>query len=127
MPTAVNIGEEEMPTAVNIGEEMIPGAMDTDLELLDGGFTWAEVPEYGESTAGPPMNEEEEKKRFINVGCDPNGDEPAGADEEWRYFKNVDHPVIDLDASMLSVNIAVQVWSFVQLYVCIWHCYATLL
>jgi len=97
MPTAVNIGEEEMPTAVNIGEEMIPGAMDTDLELLDGGFTWAEVPEYGESTAGPPMNEEEEKKRFINVGCDPNGDEPAGVDEEWRYFKNVDHPVIDLD------------------------------
>jgi len=97
MPTAVNIGEEEMPTAVNIGEEMIPGAMDTDLELLDGGFTWAEVPEYGESTAGPPTNEEEEKKHFINVGCDPNGDEPAGVDEEWRYFKNVDHPVIDLD------------------------------
>jgi len=92
-----NRREEEMPTAVNIGEEMIPGAMDTDLELLDGGFTWAEVPEYGESTAGPPMNEEEEKKRFINVGCDPNGDEPAGVDEEWRYFKNVDHPVIDLD------------------------------
>ena len=66
------------------------------------------------------MAEEEEKEHFINVGCDPNGDEPAGADEEWRYFKNVDHPVIDLDASMLSVNIAVQVWSFVQLYVCIY-------
>ncbi|XP_039841517.1 uncharacterized protein LOC120701601 isoform X1 [Panicum virgatum] len=127
MPTAVSIGEDEMPTAVNIGEEVIPAAMDTDLEVPGGGFTWAEVPEYGESTAGPPMDEEEEKEHFINVGCDPNGDELAGADEEWRYFKNVDNPVIDLDASMLSVNIAVLVWSFVQLYVCIWHCYATLL
>ena len=64
MPIAVSIGEDEMPTAVNIGEEVIPAAMDTDLEVPGGGFTWAEVHEYGESTAGPPMDEEEEKEHL---------------------------------------------------------------
>ena len=28
-------------------------------------------------------------------GCDPNGDEPAGVDEEWRYFKTLNHVVIN--------------------------------
>ena len=28
-------------------------------------------------------------------GCDPIGDELGGVDEEWRYFKNVDHVVIN--------------------------------
>ncbi|RLM75561.1 uncharacterized protein C2845_PM15G22880 [Panicum miliaceum] len=84
MPTAVNIEVEEIPIAVNMGEEVIPDAMDTDLEVPGGGFTWAEIPEYGESTAGPPLDEEEEKEHFISGGCDPNRDEPAGADEGWR-------------------------------------------
>jgi len=39
--------------------------------------------------------EEEEKEHFIIGGCDPIGDEPGGVDEEWRYFKNVDHVVIN--------------------------------
>jgi len=26
----------------------------------------------------------------MTVGCDPDGDEPTGVDEEWRYFKPVD-------------------------------------
>lgn len=90
MPAAMNIEDEEMPVARNMGEEVMPAAMDNNLEVLDVGFAWAEVPEYGETTGGPPMADEEEKDHFITVGCDPNGDEPAGVDEEWRYFKNVD-------------------------------------
>jgi len=39
--------------------------------------------------------EEEEKEHFIIGGCDPIGDELGGVDEEWRYFKNVDHVVIN--------------------------------
>jgi hypothetical protein len=93
IPATWNI-QEEIPVAVNIEEEMLD-AMDNNLEEADGGFAWAEIPEYGETTAGPPMAKEEEKEHFITVGCDPNGDEPAGIDEEWRYFKSVDHVAID--------------------------------
>ena len=38
---------------------------------------------------------EEENEHFMTAGCDPDGDEPTGTNEEWRYFKNVDHAVID--------------------------------
>ena len=91
----VNTGEEDMPAAVNIGEEVMPTAVDNDLETLDKGFAWAEAPKYGETTAGPPMAIEEENEHFMTAGCDPNGDEPTGTNEEWRYFKNDDHVVID--------------------------------
>jgi hypothetical protein len=92
----MNIGREEMPNAVNIGKEEMPvAAMDNNWEVPDRRFAWAEVPEYGETTGGPPMPEEEEKEHFITIGCDPNGDEPAGVDEEWRYFKNTEHAIID--------------------------------
>ena len=91
----VNTGEEDMPAAVNIGEEVMPTAVDNDLETLDKGFAWAEAPKYGETTAGPPMAIEEENEHFMTAGCDPDGDEPTGTNEEWRYFKNVDHVVID--------------------------------
>jgi hypothetical protein len=59
------------------------------------GFEWAEVPQYGETIAGPPMPEEEEKNHFMTAGCDPDGDEPTGVDEEWRYFKPTDAAVND--------------------------------
>ncbi|CAD6263937.1 unnamed protein product [Miscanthus lutarioriparius] len=95
MLAAVNTGEEDMPAAVNIGEEVMPTAVDNDLETLDKGFVWAEAPKYGETTAGPPMAIEEENEHFMTAGCDPDGDEPTGTNEEWRYFKNVDHVVID--------------------------------
>ncbi|CAN6220616.1 unnamed protein product [Urochloa humidicola] len=95
MPVAVDMAEEAMPAAVNMAEEAMPAEMHNDLEVPGGGFAWAEVPEYGETTAGPPMTEEEEKEHFITIGCDPNGDEPAGVDEEWRYFKCVDQGFID--------------------------------
>jgi hypothetical protein len=101
-----NVTQEEMPAAMNIGgempdvgniekEEMHVAAMDNILEGPDCGFAWAEVPEYGETTGGPSIPEEEEKDHFITIGCDPNGDEPAGVDEEWRYFKSTEHVVID--------------------------------
>ena len=89
MPAAVHIGDDVIPTAMNIGEEVNPAAVDSDLDVLDGGFTWAEAPQYGETTGGPQMPEEEEKEHFMTVGCDPTGDDPAGADEEWRYFKTI--------------------------------------
>jgi hypothetical protein len=95
MPAAMSIGEEEIPIALNMGDEVMPAAMNNNLEVLDVEFAWSEVPEYGETTGGPPMVDEEEKDHFITIGYDPNGDEPAGVDEEWRYFKNVDHVVID--------------------------------
>ncbi|CAN6373829.1 unnamed protein product [Urochloa humidicola] len=95
MPATMNIGEEYMPDAVNMGEEYMPTAMDNDLKVPDTEFVWAEVPEYGETTGGPPIPEEEEKEHFSTVGCDPNGDEPAGVDEEWRYFKNIEDAGID--------------------------------
>ncbi|KAK1631752.1 hypothetical protein QYE76_006067 [Lolium multiflorum] len=75
-----NVAEEDMSAATKVVEE----------EIKVEGFAWAEVPTYGETTAGPPMAEEEEKEHFMTFGCDPHGDEPAGADEEWRYFKKVD-------------------------------------
>ena len=95
MLDVVNTGEEDMPAAVNIGEEVMPTAVDNDLETLDKGFAWAEAPKYGETTAGPPMAIEEENEHFMTAGCDPDGDEPTGTNEEWRYFKNDDHVVID--------------------------------
>ncbi|KAM0923604.1 hypothetical protein ACQ4PT_005404 [Festuca glaucescens] len=83
--TATNIAEEGRKAAANVFEEKIKVE----------GFTWAEVPEYGETTAGPAMAEEEEKEHFMTFGCDPHGDEPAGANEEWRYFRKVDGAVHD--------------------------------
>jgi hypothetical protein len=51
------------------------------------GQEWAEVPELGLTAAGPARVEEEEKEHYMEPGVDPEGDEPIGVDEEWRYFK----------------------------------------
>ncbi|XP_066368557.1 uncharacterized protein [Miscanthus floridulus] len=85
MPPAVNMDCEGMPNEVPVVEKK------TEFE----GFEWAEIPQYGETIAGPPMPEEEEKEHFMTVGCDPDGDEPTGVDEEWRYLKPVDAAVND--------------------------------
>ncbi|CAN6196250.1 unnamed protein product [Urochloa humidicola] len=95
MPVAFDMAEEVMLAAVNMAEEAMPAKTHNDLEVPGGGFAWAEVLEYGEATVGPPMTEEEEKEHFITIGCDPNRDEPAGVNEEWRYFKCVDQGFID--------------------------------
>ena len=50
------------------------------------GKEWAEDPELGVTAAGPDRVHEEED-HYIEHGFDPEGDEPIGADEEWRYFK----------------------------------------
>ncbi|EEC66481.1 hypothetical protein OsI_32567 [Oryza sativa Indica Group] len=44
-------------------------------------------PIFGVSAAGPPRVEEEEKEHYMEVGVDPDGDEPTGVNEAWRYFK----------------------------------------
>ncbi|XP_039781869.1 uncharacterized protein LOC120649208 [Panicum virgatum] len=82
--------DNEMPAAVNMVGEDTHAAMNVVDDMKIRGFEWAAVPQYGETTAGPPMVEEEEKEHFMTVGCDPHGDEPTGVDEEWRYFNNVD-------------------------------------
>ncbi|TVU18598.1 hypothetical protein EJB05_34705, partial [Eragrostis curvula] len=50
-------------------------------------LVWAEEPQYGVTTAGPERVEEEEKEHYMDPGFDAEGDDPLGADEEWRYFK----------------------------------------
>ena len=50
------------------------------------GKEWADEPELGIIVAGPDRIEEEED-HYIERGFDPEGDDPIGADEEWRYFK----------------------------------------
>ena len=50
------------------------------------GKEWAEDPELGVTAAGPDRVQEEED-HYMEPGFDPEGDEPIGADEEWRYFK----------------------------------------
>ncbi|TVU37324.1 hypothetical protein EJB05_10633 [Eragrostis curvula] len=56
------------------------GQADPEFELLD-------KPLFGLTVAGTQRVEEEEKEHYMIEGVDPDGDEPAGADEEWRYFK----------------------------------------
>jgi hypothetical protein len=87
---------DEMPNEVLVVEEK------TEFE----GFERANVPQYGETIAGLPMPKEEEKEHFMTVGCDPDGDEPTGVDEEWRYFKPVDATVND---SQPAENIEIEV------------------
>ncbi|KAM0877351.1 hypothetical protein ACQ4PT_035559 [Festuca glaucescens] len=96
-PNVVDKGANVAPSMVDDGTS--PAANVIEEEMKAEGFEWAEVPTYGETTAGPPMAEEEEKEHFMTFGCDPHGDEPAGADEEWRYFKKVDAAVRESKAA----------------------------
>ncbi|CAL5058896.1 unnamed protein product [Urochloa decumbens] len=48
---------------------------------------WADDPDLGVTAAGPERVEEEEKEHYMEVGVDPDADDPIGVDEEWRYFK----------------------------------------
>ncbi|KAF0935950.1 hypothetical protein E2562_037440 [Oryza meyeriana var. granulata] len=50
-------------------------------------LVWAEEPQYGITIAGPNRIEEEETEHYMDPGFDAEGDDPPGADEEWRYFK----------------------------------------
>ncbi|KAM0918363.1 hypothetical protein ACQ4PT_008923 [Festuca glaucescens] len=111
---AANVVRNDVPAVAEVMDQEVPSAADvdmgpelTELSELDETFTGPpraekvpnvaaldigpelrELPKFGEMIAGPPRAEEEEKEHFMTVGCDPDGDEPAGADEEWRYFKN---------------------------------------
>jgi hypothetical protein len=57
------------------------------LTTVYDGQDWAEEPELGVTAAGPARVQEEEMEYYMEPGVDPDGDEPTGADEEWRYFK----------------------------------------
>uniref|UniRef100_A0ACD5XNZ5 Uncharacterized protein n=1 Tax=Avena sativa TaxID=4498 RepID=A0ACD5XNZ5_AVESA len=107
---AANLVCKDVPAITEVMDQEVPNAADVDMgpeltELpdlaedvpnvaaLDIGPEFRELPEFGETIAGPPRAAEEEKEHFMTVGCDPDGDEPAGADEEWRYFKKIDDNV----------------------------------
>jgi len=54
------------------------------------GLEWAMEPQLGATAAGPSrVEEEEEGDQYMESGVDHEGDDPVGADEEWRYFKKV--------------------------------------
>ncbi|TVU12379.1 hypothetical protein EJB05_46020, partial [Eragrostis curvula] len=55
------------------------------VEAVD--LEWAEEPQHGVTTAGPERVEEEEKEHYMDPGFDAEGDDPLGADEEWRKRK----------------------------------------
>jgi len=53
------------------------------------GLEWALQPQLGVTAAGPSRVEEEEDDHYMEPGLDHEGDNPVGADEEWRYFNKV--------------------------------------
>ena len=106
-PAALNRVSEDMTAAFNMDGEHMPTAASVVEEMKVGGFEWAEEPQYGETTAGPPMAEEEEKEHFMTIGCDPHGDEPTKVDEERRYFRNVDDTVND-EQPLENIEVEVQ-------------------
>ena len=47
-------------------------------------------PQLGATAAGPSrVEEEEEGDQYMESGVDHEGDDPVGADEEWRHFNKV--------------------------------------
>jgi hypothetical protein len=56
---------------------------------LDG-LEWALQPQLGVTAAGPSrVEEEEEGDHYMEPDVDHEGDDPVGANEEWRYFNKV--------------------------------------
>jgi len=114
--------EEEMTGVVDVVAKEKIGTAESGDEDMHADMEWREVPEYGQTTAGPPMAEEEEKEHFMTAGCDPDGDEPIGSNEEWRYFKLVDgnnvkpvevqqtrkraRPILDFDIDSVPDDVA---------------------
>jgi hypothetical protein len=91
-PAATNVvGKEIHVTAdVMVKEVAVENREEEMLADMDKVLEWREVPEYGQTTVGPTTTKEEESEHFMTIGCDPGGDEPTGANEEWRYFKFVE-------------------------------------
>jgi hypothetical protein len=75
----VEVTNDENGLQVQVTNHGVPAGFD--------GQEWAEEPELGVTAAGPERAEEEEKEHYMDHGVDPDGDDPIGANEEWRYFK----------------------------------------
>jgi mRNA-degrading endonuclease HigB of HigAB toxin-antitoxin module len=92
IPVAAYVVGKDMPTVVDVvGKEMDVIAIVAYKELLvdddmhvnmDKRPEWREVPEYDQTTARSQISQEEEKEHFMIAGCDPDGDEPIGANKE---------------------------------------------
>lgn len=122
------VSNKQLGAENDVGELQNDNGRDRELQIIvrenklpievmaeNNGLLWAEEPEHGLTTAGPKRAEEEEVEHYMDLGFDAEGDDPTGADEEWRYFKNadfdhptdaraadLDHPIearlVDLDA-----------------------------
>jgi hypothetical protein len=99
--------EKRLGAENDVGELQNDNGRDTELQIIvrenklpievmaeNNGLLWAEEPEHGLTADGPKRAEEEEVEHYMDLGFDAEGDDPTGADEEWRYFKNADfdHP-----------------------------------
>jgi hypothetical protein len=122
------VSNKQLGAENDVGELQNDNGRDRELQIIvrenklpievmaeNNGLLWAEEPEHGLTAAGPKRAEEEEVEHYMDLGFDAEGDDPTGADEEWRYFKNadfdhptdaraadLDHPIearlVDLDA-----------------------------
>ena len=76
----------DMQLAVVTDNGMVEQAIVVNEELCEGDELLKD-PVFGHTIAGPSRVDEEETEHYMIEGVDPEGDEPAGANEEWRYFK----------------------------------------
>ena len=76
----------DMQLAVVTDNGMVEQAVVVNEELCEGDEL-LKYPVFGHIVAGPSRVDEEETEHYMIEGVDPEGDEPAGANEEWRYFK----------------------------------------
>lgn len=77
----------ELQIEPRIGDSELQIVVRNEFPIENGGAEWAEEPEHGLTAAGPNRAEEEETEHYMDPGFDAEGDDPTGADEEWRYFK----------------------------------------
>jgi hypothetical protein len=90
----VNVESQVIAEDNNLQLQVIEGGDNVINEEVPCGFVlaeyegrqWANEPELG-VTAADPARVEDEEEHYLEPGFDPEGDDPTGADEEWRYFK----------------------------------------
>jgi len=101
----VQVADELNEQHIQVTDEVNESSAQATQEVPQyNGQEWAEVPELGLTAAGPARVEEEEKEHYMEPGVDPDGDEPIGADEEWRYFKKAKVAEGDKIAKVLQEN-----------------------
>ncbi|KAG2571926.1 hypothetical protein PVAP13_7KG121470, partial [Panicum virgatum] len=95
---ALTVTEMENERQVSVQENHVPDRLEDESQVsveenqvadLDG-LEWALEPQLGVTAAGP-SRVVEEGNHDLDPDVDHEGDDPVGADEEWRYFKKKMH------------------------------------